>query len=329
MPLAYTRAHNPHAPDFIQDILNCTIPCFISEYEYPCSPYYDKVKLQTESYMVDCNLLNQDEMIRFMRADFAKFVCLTHPYAQERHLRCIADFTVWIWLMDSFVDSPYFPLAHGFFSEIMHIMKGDSIQLTNNWLVTFKDIWVRLDLPEVHKARIIEDLNNYLTNYALIFSRQKDLDKVMQISLDQYMNMRRLDAGAKTMLVLIEHCLGIELSDQEYIELSPLMDVFIDYVIFTNDILSVKKEVVEGDVMNMVIIIKYQEQCSAQEAVEKCYGICLDLQKEFEVMSQIQDKDDSRIRRYKQAMKTWVNGYFLWTSNTSKYNPAQYMPLNA
>ncbi|CAG8456935.1 1492_t:CDS:2 [Racocetra fulgida] len=89
-------------------------------------------------------------------------------------------------------------------------------------------------------------------------------------SVDAYIKIRRNSGAVMTSFNLIEPLLGIQVSyDNQDLQnlMDNLMDYCNDHICFTNDLYSLKKELMEGEVDNIIVVLRQLHQYSLQEAI--------------------------------------------------------------
>lgn len=320
MDLIATARPNPHTAELIREVLSCDLPDLIPEYAWLCNPHYEAVKRRTEMNMIRTGLIPPEQADLFIKADYLSFPALIYPYASEPQLQVVSEFTTWLWLMDDFIDAPDFPDAAGFFLQVTDIMAGHPCQSTHIWITWFYEVWQRLALSPGQQERIRTDLVHYYKGNLL----PEDGKYTPALTIEDYMAMRQLESGIETMLVLAEYCLDIDLTGHITGNLRRLIDAFANHVALTNDIWSLKKEVVEGNRMNGVLAIMQQQQCNPREAIDRCYALCMKFKQQFEALYDDLYIGEPGVRKYLSALKPWLAGYFQWTIHTSRYDHEVY-----
>nr|UJU85542.1 terpene synthase [Radula lindenbergiana] len=144
--------------------------------------------------------------------------------------------------------------------------------------------------------------------------------------LHDYVLLRRETFAGPCMLMFCEYCerhfLPTEVIDTP--EMKRLVDTGSDCAAWINDLASLKKEAVTGDVYNLVIIIYREQKCSYQEAVERAWQMFFnrmeDLERDYEAAKTgTAPTYHDGLEMYMKNCKNFVWGGHDWLVSNNRY----------
>lgn len=244
------------------------------------------------------------------------FACLTYPYCNKEKLRNISDFYHWLWIIDD--------ISEKYGSNVieMECFFNNILDENNNgkYSASLYDIINRMKLSKKDEKDFINEISKYIKG---TINRSNNVynDK---ITIKQYILVRRENSAVNIVFWHIKYCLSSLSSLSKNIieykeEFEKLLNLFDDYISISNDILSFKKEYIDGD-MNIVMIMHKYYNYSIQKSIDESFKLLNDILNQFNDIS----KELSNMNKYLEevilAMKYWISGYLIWTKNSPRYN---------
>ncbi|CAG8448497.1 8377_t:CDS:1 [Gigaspora rosea] len=313
-------------PNKILESLKCDIPLrarnYISKEEV----------LKTEKHC--CEWAKKFELIEkkttnkeFKGSKFGLLICYIFPTIPFER-RCLAiDFFNWLFFVDDLIDNN--KNLKGKPEEIKIILDKfntileDNLQsevLQNPIAIALWDVWARMKkiTNEAWRIKFRNTISLYFESCCL--DAQNESSNKIPNSVEEYIKIRRNSGAVMTSFNLIEPLLGIQIS-YDNLELQNLMNYCNDHICLINDLYSLKKELIEGDVDNIVIVLRRLHQSSLQEAIN--YTVELINRR----MTQIQDiankfnlENEQNINKYVNALLDVVVGSFYWHKLSGRYS---------
>ncbi|CAG8501165.1 13804_t:CDS:2, partial [Cetraspora pellucida] len=208
--------------------------------------------------LLKCDFPLQTADKEFKGSKFGSFICYTFPTASFER-RCLAiDFVNWSFFVDDLVDSKkYLRNPRKIKKELdkfLTILDNKPQEITNEeWQLNFRN-----SVSLYFDACYLNALNKC----------SQDLPK----SVEEYLKIRRNSGGVLPVFDFIEPLLGIKILCNN-LDLKIFINHCIDHICFINDLYSIKKELTEGEVDNIVVVLQYANQYSLQEAID--YAVML------------------------------------------------------
>lgn len=105
-----------------------------------------------------------------------------------------------------------------------------------------------------------------------------------------------------------------------------------DFVSLANDLASLEKELAAGETDNLVVVMREEQGCSLEEALERAYRFVAEtvtrfvrLREELPRVCAEQDlaaEEREAAVRYADALAYWISGYERWQRETGRYRQA-------
>nr|UJU85540.1 terpene synthase [Radula lindenbergiana] len=147
------------------------------------------------------------------------------------------------------------------------------------------------------------------------------------LPLAEYIEVRRRSVAMEVFMVIVEFLNNIYLPDEVFF--TPGMQRIItaanDIVAWLNDICSFKKEILQGDLCNLVGVISNELNCTFEEAAERAFLMSMtriaDLDKDISDLRRITPPEHrTGVEMYIQASTNWAWRSYEWYCNSKRYN---------
>ncbi|MGV9263424.1 terpene synthase family protein [Kitasatospora sp. NPDC003701] len=159
-------------------------------------------------------------------------------------------------------------------------------------------------------------------------------------SLGGYTQLRRASGGITPSLDLLEYAAGLEVPAlfHESEQLRTMVNKAADVVVWVNDVLSLKKELVVGEVTNGVLAVSRELCCGIQEAIDHVYRrVARDIRAFLRAEESLtalcgtwhglREADRAAITAFTDGMKAWMRGNLDWGLNSHRYLEADTLRL--
>ncbi|GAB7184256.1 hypothetical protein ATKI12_4087 [Kitasatospora sp. Ki12] len=151
-------------------------------------------------------------------------------------------------------------------------------------------------------------------------------------ALSGYAQLRRVSGGITPSLDLLEYAAGLEVPAllHESEQLRTMVDKASDVVVWVNDVLSLQKELVVGEVTNGVLAVSRELGCGIQDAIDHVYrkvardiGVFLDAEESLTTLCGswhgLREADRAAVGAFAGGMKAWMRGNLEWGVNSGRY----------
>ncbi|MGC5344699.1 terpene synthase family protein [Streptomyces sp. DT171] len=275
---------------------------------------------------------------RFEQADFGAFVGMVYPTADRHDLDLVADWFVWLFLVDDQLDDGYLGRSpervRGVVERMLAVVNGAADDLPADQeppaaLTALAELWDRT-IPGVAahwRQRFAWHLTAYLTMATTWETANREAGIVP--SEETYIAKRRHTGAIHVCMDLIEIVAGIEApetihNDPRFIT---ALEASCNVVCWANDVYSYEKEQVLGEIHNLVHLVRHHRGYGEQRAIDHvCAEIAAEtdrfLAAEAELLSAYPQLA-GMLTPYLDGMRSWMRGNLDWSRETPRYNPAE------
>ncbi|KAK8001560.1 Presilphiperfolan-8-beta-ol synthase [Apiospora marii] len=288
------------------------------------NPHYAEVKKEADAWVAEYSSFaphrilgySEKQAARNSRADFAYMVSWwVGPHCDAETLRLLIDWNHWAFYWDDQFDEGHLKDdIYGSAREIIYMMS------------LLDDGHPGVSREEHPLGYIFQHVYRTFQKYMLgvlaqVNSRKMELDT---ITVDEFMAFRRSTVAAMPCMALVEYALGIEVPEEviNHPSLKACQEVSVDLVAIHNDILSYKKDILSGEDLSIINILRSQGW-SLQDAVDET-GRMLDgcYQRWYEALMKMPSwgsKTDRIVYSYLEGIRNIALGCLLWSFWTERY----------
>ncbi|KAK7690901.1 hypothetical protein QCA50_006003 [Cerrena zonata] len=169
--------------------------------------------------------------------------------------------------------------------------------------------------------RFIQTMDQYLDGVVYeVTSRECDI-----LDSQHYTTLRRKTSGLYPSFVLTEFAAGLDLPDEvtDNPAIRSMEDAANDWVSWTNDIFSYRKEEVVGGTHNLVAVIMNELDLDLQSAMDRAGQMCFSCITRFEADRRILpswgSEIDQQVETYIQGLQSWIVGSLHWSFACQRY----------
>ena len=285
---------------------------------------------EASSWLEHYGLGPQDAHSRYaFAASFAELAAALHPQASPAALRLTTDWYGLMFLHDDRCDSSGIgkdpARLHYLSDRLLAVFQGAAPTAQDEPLaVALAD--VRQRLCERGSARWFRELTDRMRAYldALAWEAANRVGGGVP-DLDEYAHMRPITAGLQIDAAFIEVMDGLRLPDavRDHPAVERLALLADRAVCWSNDILSLEKELQGGDVHNLVLVLMRARGLSVQTALDKAVEMYRWEVEQFlageRVLPSFGAQEDAQLRRYVQLLKDRLGGILAWSQRSKRY----------
>ncbi|KAK8032164.1 isoprenoid synthase domain-containing protein [Apiospora arundinis] len=293
------------------------------------NPHYAEVKRRPTHGLPR---YNEKQAARNSRADFAYMVSWwVGPHCDAECLRTMIDWNHWAFYWDDQFDEGH--LKHDLYGAARNIIHMMSLLDDGHPGITpeedplgyiFQHVYRRVQkrASPVVQYRYKKYVEQYMLGVlAQVNSRKMDIET---ITVDEFMLFRRATVAAMPCMALLEYALGIEVPQHviNHPSLQACQEVSVDLVAIHNDILSYKKDVLSGEDLSIINILRGQGK-TLQEAIDGT-GQMIDgcYQRWYEALLKMPSWGstiDRNVYIYLEGIRNIALGCLLWSFWTERY----------
>ncbi|MET8130294.1 terpene cyclase [Streptomyces sp. NPDC005065] len=314
------------------------LPDIYCPFPQQTNPHVAHTRAHLDSWTRSTGLVHRDSAReRFEQADFGAFVGMVYPTANAENLDLVADWFVWLFLVDDQLDDGHLGRSPDRVRDVVALMRA-VVQGTGAGplpdeelpaaVVALADLWERTtpNAAAHWLRRFAWHLITYLTTAATWEAGNRANGVVP--SEETYIAKRRHTGAIHVCMDLIEIVAGIEAP--ESIHNDPRFIVALEascnVVCWANDVYSYEKEQVLGEIHNLVHLVRHHRGYGKQQALEH---VCAEIARETERFLTAEAELvtaypllSGMLVLYLNGMRSWMRGNLDWSRQTPRYNPA-------
>lgn len=289
------------------------------------------VQEETLQWASSFGLLPDERSRRKFRATaIGRLAAGFHPFAGREELRLISDFYAWMFLQDDRRDETEVGRRPDRLSDYDHrsleVLEGDdSTRRDRSSVYALCDLRDRLNSRTPGPAwmrRFVRGVKNYFDATAWeATNRARGIVPALAV----YTRMRPLTAGLAVDDELIEFAGEARLfgGAREHPTVKRLTLASHNAVCWANDAISLKKELAQGDVHNLVLVLAHAEGLGLQKALDRVAEMHDDEVREFVRLSwclpSFGTAVDEHLGRYVAVLRARMRGNLDWSRESTRY----------
>lgn len=304
-----------HYTRFLSELGSVDIPPAHCSFPWHLHPHYLQLKDVSDAWIFSrfatlpsfSSFTNDGEAK--CRYDF--LVALTYSNGITERLIPVVKFIVWLFIFDNFLDDPKEMgadpaaadrLITGFLTvlepkdDAAAASPSPTCAVTRLMNDTAHDWWdvFRQDMPVTQRLRFIQAFKDYLN----AIRAQVGYRHAQQLPDVETFGLLRGDAGAwYCCCVLIEYVLAVELDEETLAHplVRNLRTSAAFHVYWLNDLISFKKEILQGDYMNLIPVMYFSSKTTPPSSLQQIV---------LKVSQMIKDMDDDCVRLVNEIKKS-------------------------
>lgn len=311
--------------DITPPVLYCPFPTAVN-------PHAAAVQHDTVAWVRHFQLVRSDAASqRFHAAKFGWLAARAYPRADFDELALASHWNVWLFMLDDQCDEGGIgkdPARLGvLFASLLGILQRPPTDPPPGALASaLHDLWrrMRARAAPAWRLRFIKDAADYFTA-CLWEAANRAAGRTPTVQ--DYIAQRPLTGGLITDVDLIDLTEHIDLP--EAVRLHPtiqrLTSMANNVVCWSNDLISLAKEIRHGDVHNLVLAIQHERRCDLPEAMARAAALhdhevagFLSLERRIPSWGPAIDMD---LARYIAVLRSWMRGNLDWAFETGRYRP--------
>ncbi|MEH1865680.1 MAG: terpene synthase family protein [Nostoc sp.] len=301
--------------------------------------YVDVLEEYSLEWVVRFNLLaNESSYKRFCKSKFFFLAASAYPHCQLEELKIANDWLSWAFIWDDQCDLSNL----GRKPDILKYFHKRFLEILNGAELTSKDIPLAYALSDL-RQRILQTASQEWFDYFVVRYEgyfdgcfQEAVNRAQEIApdVDSYMLIRRSTLGGYVFLALMEFCNSLIIPDslRNHKVMKELKLMAINILAWCNDIFSVEREMLSGDVHNLVLIIHNQQNFSLEEAIiatSEMHDREVHRLQELELsLPSFGEKLDIEIAKYISGLHSWISANLNWYYHSGRYETIESLELN-
>ncbi|GLY46866.1 hypothetical protein [Lentzea sp. NBRC 102530] len=298
------------------------------------SPLRDVIEQSILDWADEFDLLDGEQARRKLaRTHLGELVARAYPRIEPDRVRAIAGWFTWAFVIDDCYDRPVGGHADAV-TRLLHVLTPDGTEATT--VRTRLDgalarVWSELarDRSPLWRMRFTQHMVQFVAAF-----KYEALNRGHRHtpSLVSYTQLRRASGGITPSLDLLEAATGQEVPAllHESEQLRTMFDRASDVVVWVNDIVSLPKELRNGETTNGVLVLAQARGLDPQSAVTAAYDLVARQMEEFAAAEQDLDllvrgwlgldrAELDALSSFVAGMKSWMRANLDWSNGCARY----------
>jgi Terpene synthase family 2, C-terminal metal binding len=306
--------------------LACPFPSAIN-------PHANQAQQATIAWARRLRLLQRDRAYRRLnRLQYGMLMARAYPSAAPETLQIVTDWSTWLFLLDDQCDEA--GIGHSpeqlasLHTRLVKVLHGIPPSQDEEPLVhSLWDLHTRIlaHAPKGWLGRFSRSVTQYFS--ANVWeATNRNRGQIPDAA--SYCAMRLFTSAVYPCILLIELteglCLPAEVYDHP--DVQRLAQMTNNVISWANDIVSLDKELRQGDVHNLALILSHEQKLSLQAAVDRVGALhdaevhaFIELTRRLPSFAPTMDTD---LQRYVAGMRFWMRANLDWSLATARYQPA-------
>jgi hypothetical protein len=307
--------------------LYCPFPVFVN-------PYEEAIAQGLIDYVRRFNIITDEVAERRLRAvQIGTLLARVYPNMPLANLQLIADWTTWGFIWDDRCGTPELRANPARLAaaqnHFLDVLRGKQPTASDNPM-SHGLYDIRRRLLELSSESALE---GYIESMVQHFGAT-EWEATMRAQggvpdIASYMKVRPFSSGVYTYVEIFEITEGVsfpkEVRAHAILERMTLLAT--NVVCWINDLLSLSKEIAQGEVQNLVLLLHHHEQIPLQEALDRVVALLdCDVRTFMTLEAQLTSFDASlsdALERYLLMLRSWMSGSLEWSYMSGRYVGAE------
>lgn len=313
-----------------------TIPTFYCPIPTAISPHVETAHQDTIQWARRIGLVSSDGQQQ-RRLDVGKFAwlsALSQPDDSLDVIKLNADWFLWLFVNDDRVDAS--PLGYDMqyiahkHHKLLEILEGAERSDADDHPLEYAlyDICQRIKgmTNEYWFQRFLYSVEQYFD--ASIWEVKNRVENVTP-DVTTFTKMRVFTSAADPSfnITLLAQNISPQHKFLRHVYVQQLTVMACNHVGWVNDVFSAVKELREGNMNNLVLVLRQAHEISFQEATNLAVEMCNDEVKAFleleDRLPSFGDEEDVDLQKYVDVLRSWMRGHLDWYWETGRYQGEQ------
>jgi Terpene synthase family 2, C-terminal metal binding len=265
---------------------------------------------------------------RLQQLQYAMLMARAYPHAALSALQLISDWNTWLFLLDDQCDAAALgrspeQLAQ-FHTSLLDILRGESPKQDSPLICALHDLATRLraHADAACLERFTQQIAEYFT--ANIWEATNRAQRQIP-DVETYLMMRPYTGAVYSYLVLIEFAGQLDLPPMVHAHptVQQLAQMTNNIICWSNDLMSLERELRHGDVHNLVLILHHAQRRSLPEAIRRVAAMHDAEVQRFRALAadlpSFTAAVDADLQQYVTGMQFWMRANMDWSAATARY----------
>ncbi|KAJ7155535.1 terpenoid synthase [Mycena crocata] len=290
------------------------------------NPNYAECRIESQAWSSRFHVFSAEAQYAFDLCDPSLLASLAYPAVSRAGCRVVCDLLYIFGMFDDCTDAMGATAVQEWVDIIMDAFKSPQAPRPGSEPIIgemIRSFWANAinTVGPTAQKRFIEEFEYYTK---AVVEQAQDRDRFVFRNLENYMDVRRNNLGAKPAFALLE--MDFEMPQHVYDNsaLVTLRKCSVDMICLANDLYSFNVEQAKGDDHNIVALMMLHENIHVQEAINRTSAMHDSLSEQFlATLDTLPSFDspaiDDMVRRYADGLGNWIRANDCWSFETWRY----------
>ena len=294
-------------------------------------PSVERINAQSIAWAAALGLVTTEKQMRKMNtAKIGWLVSRAFPQGDEKALQIASDWTVAFCLLDDVLETMQTSVeVDAYLGQVLNVFKGTMAAPAEPDAMLRAMLDLRERMLEVGGSHWVDLFIEQLGVLFICFGLEA-VNRELGISPDvvSYLQMREVTVGLYLEFLFFDLIEGIRLPVEvrDHPAVRRLTSKASNIVGWANDICTYEKEMEQGELHNLVLVLMKSENIPLAEAVDKAIYIHDSEVRAFRFMQRqvpsFGAELDAQIQQFIGMLSSWIRGHLDWAHETGRYRPS-------
>lgn len=308
-----------------EKILNINvIPELENNFSGDISPYAEEIQKVTIEWAKEFNILQNDNFKKYERQNIGYLASRVQPYDSFQDVRITSDFLLLTCMLDDYSDQVKKPEEFKEYSQkIINVLKNKDVYKKDPFINGWHNWWqrTRKGTPIEWQNRIIRSIDKCFESIS--WEIENEVENNVP-NVENYIEKRQHSGSVYICFDLVERgdatFVTSNVRNKDFDELITSANKIANW---TNDILSLKKEIDNGEIHNLVISVQKENGCTIEEALLNVKKLTIEEIKKYSVIKNKLHENNmpfnGNIIKYISRVENAVRANYEWSLTTKRF----------
>ncbi|MEP9851670.1 hypothetical protein ABDK10_03130 [Staphylococcus aureus] len=300
------------------------IPVLENNFSGDISPYAEEIQKVTIEWAKEFNILQNDNFKKYERQNIGYLASRVQPYDSFQDVRITSDFLLLTCMLDDYSDQVKKPEEFKEYSQkIINVLKNKDVYKKDPFINGWHNWWqrTRKGTPIEWQNRIIRSIDKCFESIS--WEIENEVENNVP-NIENYIEKRQHSGSVYICFDLVERgdatFVTSNVRNKDFDELITSANKIANW---TNDILSLKKEIDNGEIHNLVISVQKENGCTIEEALLNVKKLTIEEIKKYSVIKNKLHENNmpfnGNIIKYISRVENAVRANYEWSLTTKRF----------
>ncbi|PTI46692.1 hypothetical protein BU060_10545 [Staphylococcus succinus] len=287
-------------------------------------PYAEEIQKVTIEWAKEFNILQKDNSKKYEKQNIGYLASRVQPYDSFQDVRITSDFLLLTCMLDDYSDKVKNPKEFKEYSnKLINVLRNIDDYEVDPFINGWHNWWerARKGTPIEWQNRIIHSIDKCFES--IIWEIENEFENYVP-NIENYIEKRQHSGSVYICFDLVERgdatFVTANVRNKDFEELITSANKIANW---TNDILSLKKEIDNGEIHNLVISVQKENDCTIEEALLNVKELTIEEIKKYSLLkNKLYENNkpfNSNIIKYISRVENAVRANYEWSLTTKRF----------